>query len=232
MSPNDFFYYANYSYWDNIPFVSVCEFAHLAFGFDPIERIHNATVQNFPYEEYEHLEEFKGFYRRIVRLAEELPTQSTKLVKIRYSQAGETKYEAVFLCQWAKSNNFLVKSNYQPKPSVDEEDLHLNSEIPNNLANYLDKKRLIDNGWFNLESCTAPKLKALIYAYAKEMALCINNESRKFSTGSVAEHLAKDYEVINSEEKDHAHFFKSLGTVASVSPTGRSLKKKVILEKA
>lgn len=231
MRSDDFFYYANYSYWNNVSFVSVCEFAHLAFGFDPIEKIHNAIVKNFPYDEYEHLEEFKDFYRRMARLAEDLPPQSTKLVKVRCSQSGETKYEAVFLSQWAKLNNFLIKPTYLPKPSVYEEDLNINSESPNNLTDYVDKKRLIDNGWFNLEACTAPKLKALIYAYAKEMELCTNNENRKFSTGSVAEHLARDYEVINSEKKDHDNFFKTLGEVASISPTGRSLKKKVTLKK-
>lgn len=229
MRYDDFFYYADYSDWNAISFVSVCEFAHLAFGFDPIERIHNVTVKNFPDDEYEHLEKFKDFYRRLTRRAEDLPTQSTKLVKIRCSPSGEIRYEAVFLMQWAISNRFMINPNYQPTPLTDEH-LYLKAENTDNLTGGLDKKRLIDNGWFNLDACTAPKLKAIIYAYANEMSICAKDKNRKFSTGNVAEHLAKSYEVINSAKTEHGNFFKTLSEIASISPTGRSLKKKAILK--
>ena len=59
----------------------------------------------------------------------------------------------------------------------------------------------------------------------KEEELCKNNPNRNFSTGHIQKHLKADFEVTGLKG-DKDNFLKNLSHVASITPTGVSLKKK------
>ena len=94
------------------------------------------------------------------------------------------------------------------------------------MSHKLNGSELIIDGWFNLNSCRAPKLIALIEAYVKEEDLCKKNPKRTFSTGNIQAHLNADFEIIGSEGSSD-NFLKNLSHVASIAPKGASLKKRI-----
>jgi len=130
-----------------------------------------------------------------------------------------------FLVHWAKTDLHLSLPTeicmLDNDVSIQKElDVHFGKTI-----HKLNESELIIDGWFNLNNCRAPKLKALIESYVKEERLCKKNIKRKFSTGNIQEHLKDDFDVIGSEG-DSDDFLKKLSHVATINTKGASLKKK------
>lgn len=90
----------------------------------------------------------------------------------------------------------------------------------------LENDVLYYEGWLNLNAVGAPKLAALAHAYVEEERLVAADNNRKFSTGNMAKYIEKNYEIINRNKNIHESL-KKLSEVASKTPSGFSLKKKV-----
>jgi hypothetical protein len=130
---------------------------------------------------------------------------------------------AIYLSQvWAASDGVVPK---EPHPNNFNFQKELEAHFGKTISHKFNGSELIIDGWFNLNSCRAPKLKALIEAYVKEEELCKKNPKRTFSTGSIQAHLNADFEIINSKG-DKDNFLEKLSHVASITPSGASLKKR------
>ena len=132
-----------------------------------------------------------------------------------------------FLVHWAKTDlNFSLPSESCMLDNNFNIQKELDAHFGKTISHKFNNSELVIEGWCNLNNCRAPKLKALIEAYVKEEELCKKSPDRNFSTGNTQAHLKADFEVINSEG-DNDNFLKNLSHVASVTPKGASLKKRI-----
>ncbi|BCA96096.1 hypothetical protein TUM19329_24570 [Legionella antarctica] len=118
---------ADFLHWNQVAFVTLNEFIYLAAGFEPLHiGIHGNGYLNLSYEK------MKEFYRKIKRLGEELPLNTTKATEIKDRMTSEPKYEAVYLISWAQSKGIQVHQNYDPIISE-------NRKITNLVSEFLDR---------------------------------------------------------------------------------------------
>lgn len=135
---------------------------------------------------------------------------------------GELMWRTGYLVDWAINvARFEIPDEILPF----DRDYNIDNEILKKQLTTIDKKLIFHKGWFNTTACRAPKLAALIDGYIKEETLVAANQNRKFSTGNIAAHIQNDYEVIRPG-KNIDETIKTLSEVASITPSGFSLKKR------
>lgn len=120
-----FFSHADYKMWNQEAFVSLEEFIHLIEGFEPLAGgVQNKVIPNganWPDWDIDAqtLNEFKVIFKKICRMAYQLPNDSTDETEVRYLKQDVPHYEATFLINWAKSRNIRINERYKPVKSVE-----------------------------------------------------------------------------------------------------------------
>lgn len=226
---------SDYDEWITYPMITIAEFGLLLADCNPdvgkkglnsllkeLEAMNGDIID----KTYIQWPKYKNLLH-ILRKLDRSRTQFTKRDEDLYSDKQKTiysdsKWQMDFLVYFAKKIGIEVPAimsdlNKDFNPDIAEKRL---------LKTKLDKKHLLIDGWFNLDACRAPKLVALIYAYAKEEELCQTHPNRKFSTTNVATHINASYEVVGSDGTDHDEFVRKLSNAASIQQKGASLKKR------
>ncbi|HEN5662576.1 hypothetical protein ACVSNX_04775 [Legionella pneumophila] len=115
---------ADYTYWNQVVFVTLNEFIYLAAGYEPLPAGgHGTAFLNLSNNE------FKEFYKKIKRIGDELPIKSTVETEVKDYLTPEPKYEAVFLINWIKSKNIRVNVSYVPIESKERQKRQLIDEL-------------------------------------------------------------------------------------------------------
>lgn len=100
---------ADYGHWNYAVFVTLNEFIYLADGYEPLHAgAHGSAYLNLSNNE------FKDFYKKVKRLGDELPINSTPETEVKDFLTPEPKYEATFLLKWAMSKKIVVNTKYNP----------------------------------------------------------------------------------------------------------------------
>ena len=115
---------ADYTYWNQVVFVTLNEFIYLAAGYEPLHAgAHGTAFLNLSNNEV------KEFYKKINRLGDELPVKSTAETEVKDYLTPEPKYEAVFLIKWVKSKNIRPNASYVPVESEERQKTQLIDEL-------------------------------------------------------------------------------------------------------
>jgi len=123
---------ANYSIWNNDPFVTLSQCAYLAAGFEPKYGIPGFNCAPLP-------DDFLAFYQSVQRLKGQLPSETNHETEVLI-QGKEVTYEAAYLVQRLKSRKIPVDPGYNPVISDRRKNLIANEAIiPNVIDDVSDK---------------------------------------------------------------------------------------------
>jgi hypothetical protein len=124
----------DYSHWNYAVFVTLNEFIYLAYGYEPLHvGAHGNAYLNLSNNE------FKGYYKKVNRLGDELPVKTTPETIVKGFLTPEPKYEATFLLQWAKSKGIKINTEYNPIESEEKKNKKFIQDYVGRLALFRDE---------------------------------------------------------------------------------------------